>query len=536
MIKKNFYGTGRLIRFNFRKDRIHIIFWLFALLGITLSYAYSYPSMFSSEAERQIMAQTLNNPAMTAMLGPISDPSNYNYGVLFSHEMLLFTVAAVAIMNILFVARHTRMDEEEGRLEMIRSFPVGRLSTLASTIVELFIINILITILHGIGLGMLGIESMDYAGSFLYGAALGAVGFAFAAITCFCVQLMENNRNTTGIAFGILGFSFLFRAVTDINAPKLSWLSPLSWSYKMEPYAGNRMLPVFISLVFSFIVISISLYLNSIRDLGKGFIPQKSGRAYASKSLISPFGLAFRLQRTGFITWIIVMFILGLTFGSIFGDLDAFFKENDVLARLIPQSNDFKLTDQFIGLIMSIISIMATIPVIMFLFKLWQEEKSGRLEALVSKSLSKINIFISFLSISILFLVIGTFISTLGLYLSANAVLQDPLEFSMLIKAALVFIPSITFILALGSFIIGYLPKLTGILWGYLGYCFFAIFLGDLMQLPEELKKLTSFYHIPKLPVEEVTALPLVILTILSFLLTILGIIRYRGRNIEQNA
>lgn len=533
MLKKNFYQTGRLIRFHFRKDRIHIIFWLLSLLFITLSYAYSYPSMFSSDAERQVMAQTLNNPAMTAMLGPVSDPTNYSYGVLFSHEMLLFTAVAVAIMNILFVARHTRMDEEEGRLEMILSLPVGRLSTLASTMMEMLILNIIIAVTHGIGLGALGIESMDYAGSFLYGAALGAVGFAFAAITSFSVQLMENNRYTTGIAFGILGFSFLLRAITDINAPDISWLSPLSWSYKIEPYAGNNIVPVLISLAFGILIIGLSLYLNSLRDLGKGFIPQKNGRAYASKALISPFGLAFRLQRTGFITWIIVMFVLGLTFGSIFGDLEAFFIENDVLARLLPQNNDFKITDQFIGLIMEIITIMACIPVLMYLFKLWQEEKSGRMEALVSKSISKINLFISFLGISIIFIIISTFVSILGLYTSANAVLQEPLEFDMLLKAGLAFIPSITFILALGCFLIGNMPRLTGILWGYLGYCFLVLFLGDMMQLPEWMKKLTPFYYIPKVPVEDITAMPIVTLALASILLTIVGILRYRGRNIE---
>lgn len=536
MFKKNFYGTCRLIRFNFRKDRLHIIFWFIALVGIAVSYAYSYPSMFSSEAERLIMAQTLNNPAMTAMLGPVSDPNNYSYGVLFSHEMLLFTAVAVAIMNILFVARHTRMDEEEGRLEMIRSFPVGRLSSLASTLIEMLIINILITLLHGIALGSLGVESINFRGSFFYGAALGIVGFTFASITSFCVQLMENNRHTTGMAFGILGFSFLLRAITDINAPKLSWLSPLSWSYKIEPYAHNKFLPILISIVFSLLLISLSLYLNSLRDLGKGFIPQKKGRAYASKTLVSPLGLAFRLQRTGFFTWIIVMFIFGLTFGSVFVDIDAFFKENDVLARLIPQDSEYKLTDQFIGLLMSIVSIMATIPVLMFLLKLWQEEKSGRIEALVSKSLSKQKLFFGFFSISIIFIAIASFVSVLGLYLSANAVLPNSLEFGMLLKANLVFIPSITLILSFGVFLIGYLPKLTGVLWGYLGYCFFVIFLGDMIQLPGWMKKFTPFDYIPKIPVEEIKAMPLVILSILSIGFTILGILCYRNRNLQQNA
>ena len=64
---------------------------------------------------------------------------------------------------------------------------------------------------------------------------------------------MENNRHTTGMAFGILGFSFLLRAITDINAPKLSWLSPLSWSYKIEPYAHNKFLPFLLAYYLAII-------------------------------------------------------------------------------------------------------------------------------------------------------------------------------------------------------------------------------------------------------------------------------------------
>ncbi len=45
-----------------------------------------------------------------------------------AHQMLLLTAMAVGIMSILLVTRHTRADEEDGRIEMIRSLPAGRLA------------------------------------------------------------------------------------------------------------------------------------------------------------------------------------------------------------------------------------------------------------------------------------------------------------------------------------------------------------------------------------------------------------------------
>ena len=82
-------------------------------------------------------------------------------------------------MSILLVARHTRADEEDGRIELIRSLPTGRLSNLHATMLVLFGMNLLLALIIGFGLYALGIESMDLEGSLLYGAALRGNGNVF---------------------------------------------------------------------------------------------------------------------------------------------------------------------------------------------------------------------------------------------------------------------------------------------------------------------------------------------------------------------
>src|SRR5690625_5655530 len=90
--------------------------------------------LYTSDVERQALAETMRSPAIAAMVGQGYGLDHYTNGAMMAHQMLLFTGIAVAIMSILFVARHTRADEEDGRIELIRSLPTGRLSNLTATI------------------------------------------------------------------------------------------------------------------------------------------------------------------------------------------------------------------------------------------------------------------------------------------------------------------------------------------------------------------------------------------------------------------
>ncbi|MFP3361877.1 ABC transporter permease, partial [Planococcus sp. SIMBA_143] len=74
---------------------------------ITCMTAMALSNLYSSSESRQIMAETMVNPAMTAMLGKGYGLDNYTIGAMMAHQMLLFTAIAMAIMNILLVARHT---------------------------------------------------------------------------------------------------------------------------------------------------------------------------------------------------------------------------------------------------------------------------------------------------------------------------------------------------------------------------------------------------------------------------------------------
>lgn len=69
------------------------------------------------------------------------------------------------------------------------------------------------------------------------------------------------------------------------------------------------------------------------------------------------------------------MFILGASYGSVLGDLESFFAKNEMMAELLTPVEGYSLTEQFLTMLMSVISMICTIPPLMAMLKLKGEEK-----------------------------------------------------------------------------------------------------------------------------------------------------------------
>ncbi len=210
-------GVLRLTGFIIKRERTTLLLWILCLVGITLAVPIAFGTMYGTEADRAAMAITMANPAMTAMVGPGYGLSNYTIGAMFSQMMLTFTVLAVAVMNIFLVIRQTRRDEERGRIEVLRSLPVGRLAALSATMIVAVVTNLLLGVLSGLGLAALGMESLDFAGSMLYGISLSVSGLFFAAAAALFAQLCVTSRGAMGYSFMAMGLFYMMRA-GDIQA------------------------------------------------------------------------------------------------------------------------------------------------------------------------------------------------------------------------------------------------------------------------------------------------------------------------------
>ncbi|WP_181350886.1 ABC transporter permease [Thalassobacillus sp. CUG 92003] len=528
-----FNQTWKLSRFILRRDRFKLPIWLLSLTGITILIAESFTGLYPTDESRESIAQTMVNPAMTAMVGPGYGLDNYTIGAMMAHQMLLFTAITVAIMSILIVANHTRADEEDGNLEMIRALPTGRLSNLSATIVVLLGVNVVLAMASGLGLYALGIESMDLQGSLLYGAALGATGFFFTSVTALFAQLSESSRGTIGLSFTVLGVAYFLRAIGDVSNEAFSWASPLGWILGTEVYVNNYWWPIVLTCGVSVLFILIALYLSSIRDLGAGFLPSKPGKKNASPFLQSPLGLALRLQRTGLISWAVGMVFLGVSYGSVFGDLDSFFNDMEVMEEFLSPVAGVSITEQFTAKLMSIISMICTIPALMVLFKLKGEEKKNRVEHLLGRAVSRTRLLGSYFVISLITGFVMLSLAALGLGSVALSVMDSSMSLGTFYSSAMVYMPAMAVMIGIAALLVGFLPNITGFTWLYLGYSFFVVYLGGMFQFEEWVGNMSPFAHVPQLPVQEMEWGSTSALIVIAVALIVAGFAGYNKRDIQ---
>ena len=532
MDKQLFTGTGNLSRFILRRDRVRMPVWIFSFVFATVAIAVALTGLYGNALERQAIAAAMENPAMTAMVGPGYGVENYTMGAMLAHQMLLMTAVVVGLMSVLLVIRHTRTDEEEGRIEMVRSLPVGRLANVTATLSMLFLVNIVLALVTGASLYALNIDSMDLEGSFLYGAALGATGMIFASVTAVFAQLSHNARSAVGLSIGFLLAAYIVRAIGDVGNETISWLSPLGWILRSEVYVNNIWWPVLMTAGVSLLFAALAMYLNSIRDLGSGFLPARAGRIHASPLLQGPLGLAFRLQRTGLIAWAIAMYVLGVSYGSVMGDMESFFADVDIMQELLVPVEGFSLVEQFIPTLMSVMVIIGTIPVIMAISKLKGEEKNGRTEHVLGRAVSRNRLLGSYLMISLVTSFVMISLAGLGLGTTANAVMAEGVDVGMVYQAAMAYLPAVWVMIGLTVLLLGWLPRFTGFIWLYLSFSFFVIYLGNLFQLSEWVERLTPFGYISALPIEQFDLLQAAVLTLIAVAGMAIGFVGYNRRDI----
>ena len=201
-------GTGALVRFVLRRDRLRLPVWIGAIGVLVLSSASSVEGIYPTAADLRAAAITIQgNSAVIAFNGPTYGIETLGGRIVF--ELGAFTYIVVALMNIFLVVRHTRAEEEAGRAELVRAAAVGRHAPLTAALLVVAMADVVVGAIVADGLIAL---DLPLAGSLAFGAALAAVGIAFAAVTAVTAQVSERARLATGLAACVLGASFVLRA------------------------------------------------------------------------------------------------------------------------------------------------------------------------------------------------------------------------------------------------------------------------------------------------------------------------------------
>lgn len=529
-MKTNFFNTLILTKLILRRERLNSTLWILITAGFVGFLALGMAEAID-EASILEMVVIMENPAMVAMIGPIIGLS---YGAFFTTMMLVFTALAVVTMNIMFVVRHTRADEERGRYEVVRSLPTGRLANINATMAAAVLINFALATITGLLLFALGDGSMCLNGSLLFGAALGSAGLVFAAITAVFAQLSSNSRGAMGYSFMAMGVFYMMRAVGDVSAEALSLASPLGLIIRAQAYAGNYWWPILILLIATIPIAALAYRLNFTRDIDQGLLPDKLGRAHGGKLLRTPFGLALKLLKISLIVGTVTIFLIGASYGTIMSDIDGFIEANEFYQQLIMAVEGFSMPLLFAGMINFIGSMMALIPALLYMLKARGEEKDIRAELVLATPVHRWKYLGSFAIIAFAASIVLQTLTAVGLWASAISVLPDPAEFPLgsVLLGNLLYLPAQWVMLGITILLIGVLPKATSFIWGAYGFVFLMGMFGRMDIFPAWTQNISPFGYIPQYPMEDITVLPLIVLTVIAAGLTAIGFVGFARRDI----
>ena len=527
-----FGGTTALLRLAGRRDRVLVPVSVLALAAFVAGSARAttelYPDATTASAA---LATTLENPALVAMYGPIS---SLTLDAFATFKSVLLGAVFLCLLAHAVVRRHTRVEEEAGRLELLGAGAVGRRAALASAALlgtAAVLAAALLTSVASMAVGL------DPAGSVALGVAWTTIGLTWVGITAVAAQLTESARGTAGFAIGALGVAFLLRAVADTagdGSPlrHLVWLSPLGWGERVAPYGANRVGLLGLGVLAYAVLLAAAFALQSRRDLGSGVLPSRVGPGRGT--LTSVGALNRRLVRGTVVGWAVAFGVLGLALGSIAGSVETFVESPETLALLRAMGGDTgSVVDLFFVTELHVVAVVAAALGIVLVNRIRAEEVSGRAEALLAGPVPRL-VWARGL--------VGAAVVAPALVLTLAASLAGVVDGARtggvggsvvrLVLAAWATLPAVWVCVAVAVLLVGLLPDLTGLAWAAL-IAFFAVGeLGDLLGLPAAARALSPFAHLPALPGGLLDPLPLAVLLVVAVALGTVGLAGLRRRDL----
>jgi len=538
-------GTGTLLRLALRRDRIALPVWVYAVTGMVASTAFSFRKLYDTETARRTFAAGIDgNGSLRAMYGPVFDGSTI--GGLTAWRMGVFGAVLAGLMSTLLVVRHTRAEEEDGRLELLAAGAVGRRAPLTAALLAALTANLVLALLVAAGLTAAGEAA---GGSLAFGAALAGCGLFFAALAAVTAQLAETARAANGLAGAALGLAFALRAIGDSGSGGgsgidsgtgsgsgsgwASWLSPIGWSEQLRPFAGDRWSVLVLPLGGAVALGWAAYALVGRRDLGAGMLAQRPGPPAAAPALAGPAALARRLQRGALLGWAAGFALAGAVFGGLAQGVVDLVGDNaqlaDVMARMGGQQG---VLNAYLASITGMLGMVAAVYAVQAVLRLRAEEVSGRAEPVLATAVSRLRWAAGHLVFPLLGSALLLGVAGLCAGLAEGAAAGDSGAVGRLLTAALVQLPAVWLTAAAALAVYGLLPRWTAAAWGVLTAFLLISWFGPIVELAQGVLDLSPFTHTPHLPGAGFTAQPLLWLTVVAAALAAAGLAGLRRRDL----
>jgi ABC-2 type transport system permease protein len=517
------------MRETLRRDRWLLPLWMIGFALMAGSAASAGANLFPDVASRIEAASTINATAsMVALFGRIYDPTSL--GALALIKYTAFMTAVLAVLMVFFTVRHTRADEETGRLELLSGGRLGRNAPLAAALVISFGASLVLGLLTTAALVAGGLPA---AGSLAFGLGWAATGMAFSGVAGVTAQLTTSGRGAIGLGIVAIAITYTLRAVGDLAEPgpsALSWLSPIGWNQQVRAFAGDQWWVLVLPLALCAALVPLAFVLRAGRDLGAGLREERPGPARGRLSGV--WDLAVRLQDRVLAAWAVAFVLFGVVIGSLASNVADFLTSPNAQDLIKKLGGAQALTDAFLAAEIGITGVIAAAYGLSAANHLRSEETSGHTEALLATATTRTRWATSHYAAALAGVALLMLLAGLSIGAGAALALHDGTQVGRVTLACLAQVPAAWVITSAVLAVFGWAPRLTAAVWGLLVVFIALGEFGVLWNAPQWLMGLSPFQHSPLLPVGTSGILALVALTVTAAALAAVGYLGWCRRDL----
>jgi ABC-2 type transport system permease protein len=531
-----FAGTGRLLRLALRRDRVTVpvsVLVLVATFGITVN---TVDQAYGTQVDRDMAKATLGtNAAFRVLLGPLEHTQSV--ASMSSWRIGLFLIVVVAALAVMAVVRHTRKEEEAERLELVRAAPVGALASLVAGTIVAALLSLLTAVGVAAVLMVAAQAPGDVSGATAAGVQVLVLGLVGAGIGAVCAQIATASRTANSIGVVVFVAGYALRGIADARSGMgwFRWTNPVGWAQAIDPFGADNYWPALLCLGLTVVSLLVAARLAVGRDVGAGLVQPRPGPA-DGPHLGSPLALARRLQSGAIISWAGSIGAYCLLLGLILESADDIVGGNADALKVIEQLGGAgRIQDVMTALILGWIGIAAAAYTVTYLMQVRTEEAAGRVEIQLASGVSRNRYLAVVTTVSIVgvvtILVAAGVLMALGHGLTGGA--WGP-AIADAVGGAVVQIPAALVVGGLVVALYAWWPRLVTLGWAVITVTLLLAILGDALDLPQWVLDLSPFTHTPRVPLEQATALPLIVLALVAAALYAAAFVGFRRRDVPS--
>lgn len=524
-------GSSPMLHLVLRRNRVRLVVWWVVLVGLFGYVGVYYRDLFDTQAALDDFAALSDTPSLRALTGLAAAPATLGGAVWTKIWMTLVMTLAFGV--VFLVTRNGRADEELARTELLRSRVLGlhAYSAMAWAVIAALCVAV------GAGVALVSAavgldpEGTGTTGSLVVGASISGLGLVALGVGAVAGQVTSTARAANALGSIVFGIFYLIRMVGDLGDGQLSWASPIGWGQKMEPWDANRWWPLLLLVLLSVVLLAGAARLEARRDLGAGLLPERAGSPSAPQWYASPLGLGLRLQRGPVIGWTLTILLSALLFGSVVEAMTDLLDDASSSTTAMLRGTGLPA---LLSMLISLIAMVTAVFALQSTASLRSDEANGIVEPQLAGALSRARWVLQRLLIpavgSAVLLLIGG--GAMGLVYGAQ--IDDSGQAGELALAALAYWPAVMVLVGVAVALFGWLPRLAiPLTWGLLAAMWFIVLIGDALDLPDWLIDALPFSATPYQPLEPMNWTPVVVMALLAAALTLVGLDRFRRRDVQ---